>query len=63
MVENPPSNAGNAGLISGQGTKIPHAAGQLPVVMAAQHCKCTELYTLNGDFYKVCISLQFLFFF
>ena len=29
MVENPPSNAGDAGLIPGQGTKIPHAAGQL----------------------------------
>ena len=62
MLENLPSNAGNAGLISGQGTKIPHAAGQLPLVMAAQHLKCTELYTLNGDFYEVCISLQFFFF-
>ena len=29
VVENPPSNAGDAGLIPGQGTKIPHAAGQL----------------------------------
>ena len=28
-VQNPPSNAGDAGLISGQGTKIPHASGQL----------------------------------
>ena len=26
---NPPSGAGDAGLISGQGTKIPHAMGLL----------------------------------
>ena len=29
VVKNPPCNAGDAGLIPGQGTKIPHAAGQL----------------------------------
>ena len=29
MVENPPSNVGDMGLIPGQGTKIPHAVGQL----------------------------------
>ena len=29
MVKNPPSNAGNEGLIPGQGTKIPSAMGQL----------------------------------
>ena len=29
VVKNPPSNAGDAGLIPGQGTKIPHAMGQL----------------------------------
>ena len=29
MVKNPPSNAGNVGLIPGWGTKIPHAMGQL----------------------------------
>ena len=27
MVKNLPSNAGDAGSIPGQGTKIPHAAG------------------------------------
>ena len=27
VVKNPPSNAGDAGLIPGQGTKIPHAVG------------------------------------
>ena len=29
VVQNLPSNAGDAGSIPGQGTKIPHAAGQL----------------------------------
>ena len=29
VVKNPPSNAGDVGLIPGQGTKIPHATGQL----------------------------------
>ena len=28
-VKNPPSNAGDASSIPGQGTKIPHAMGQL----------------------------------
>ena len=31
-VKNLPSNAGDVGLIPGQGTKIPHAAGQLKPV-------------------------------
>ena len=29
VVKNPPSNAGDVGLIPGPGTKIPHATGQL----------------------------------
>ena len=29
VVKNPPSNAGDAGSTPGQGTKIPHTAGQL----------------------------------
>ena len=29
MVKNPPCNAGDSGSIPGQGTKIPHAVGQL----------------------------------
>ena len=29
VVKNPPSNAGDVGLIPGEGTKIPHTAGQL----------------------------------
>ena len=33
MVRNPPSNAGDAGVIPGQGTKIPRAAGQLTLTL------------------------------
>ena len=29
MVKNPPCNAGNVGLMSGWGTKIPHVTKQL----------------------------------
>ena len=29
MVKDPPSNAGDPGVIPGRGTKIPHASGQL----------------------------------
>ena len=29
VVKNPPSNTGSAGLVLSQGTKIPHAEGQL----------------------------------
>ena len=29
VVKNPPYNAGDTGSIPGQGTKIPHATGQL----------------------------------
>ena len=42
VVENPPSNAGDTSSISGQGTKIPHAVGQLSPCMATTeppgHC-------------------------
>ena len=37
VVKNPSSNAGDMGLIPGQGTKIPHAAGQL-----SPHAATTE---------------------
>ena len=42
VVKNPPSNAGDAGSIPGQGPKIPHAAGQL-----SPHTTTTELMRLN----------------
>ena len=37
VVKNPPSNAGDMGLIPGRGTKIPHATGQLSL-----HAATTE---------------------
>ena len=42
VVKNPPSSARDAGLILGQGTKIPHALGQLN-----PHTTTTELVHLN----------------
>ena len=36
MVENPPCNAEDADSIPGQGTKIPHVAGQLSLHMATR---------------------------
>ena len=41
-VKNPPSNAGDSGSISGQGTEIPHATGQL-----SPHATTTEPTRLN----------------
>ena len=38
VVKNPPSNAGDAGLIPGRGTKIPRATGKLSL-----HSTTTEL--------------------
>ena len=42
MVKNLPYNAGDTGSISGRGTKISHAAGQL-----SPHATTTELARLN----------------
>ena len=40
MVKNPPSDAGDAGLISDQGAKIPHATGRLSQHVAAREPVC-----------------------
>ena len=42
VVKNPPSNAGDTSSIPGQGTKIPHATGQLSLPATT-----TELVRLN----------------
>ena len=42
VVKNPPYNAGDVGLIPGQGTKIPHAAGQ-----QSRHATTIELARLS----------------
>ena len=41
-VKSPPYNAGDMGLITGQGTRIPHAVGQL-----GPRATITELVRLN----------------
>jgi len=38
-VKNPPCNAGDVGVIPGQGTKIPHATGQLSLSAATTEPK------------------------
>ena len=39
MVKNPPSNIGDAGSVPGQGTKTPHATGQLsPCAVSKTQC-------------------------
>ena len=41
VVRNPPSNAEDVGSIPGQGTKIPHAAGQLSPCTATTEPACS----------------------
>ena len=40
VVKNPPSNAGDAGLIPGRETKIPHVAGQVSPRTATTEPTC-----------------------
>ena len=48
VVKNPPSNAGDSGSMTGQGTKIPHAKGQglsllaLEPVFRGKRSPCSE---------------------
>ena len=45
VVKNPPSNAGDTGLIPGRATKIPHAAGQLSLsalTRESSHARCNK---------------------
>ena len=41
VVKNPPSNAGDADSIPGQGTKIPHVAGQISPCAATTEPTCS----------------------
>ena len=41
VVKNPPSNAGDTGLIPGRGTKIPHAMGQLSLRAVTTEPACS----------------------
>ena len=40
VVKNPPSNAGDMGSIPGQGTRIPHAAGQVSPRTSTRESTC-----------------------
>ena len=42
VVKNLPANSGNMGLISGPGTKIPHAMGQLGMCVATTEARVPE---------------------
>ena len=44
VVMNPPSKAGDAGSIPGQGTKIPYATGQLSLCSAATESACSRAW-------------------
>ena len=43
MVKTSPSNSGDVGLISGQGTKIPHVAEQLSLHATAREASVPQL--------------------
>ena len=43
VVKNPSSNAGDTGSIPGQGTKIPHAIGQLSPRISTREPTCCKL--------------------
>ena len=51
MVKNPPSNSGEAGLIPGWGTKIPHVAGQLSLYTTTREkqtkTRCSQINKLK----------------
>ena len=72
-VKNPPSNAGNVGLIPGKGIKIPHAMGQLslctPELMLHKRSLCVPPprepqtpFSSSGtsDFLSVCLGIDSL---
>ena len=55
MVEMPPPKAGDVGLIPGQGTKIPHAAGQIKAApqLLSPHAFCPDTATREKPATKI----------
>ena len=51
MIRNPPSSEGDAGSISGLGTKIPSAEGQLesPLQLKAAHVLATDSWLMGNE--------------
>ena len=52
VVKNPPYNAGDVGLIPGQGTKIPHATGQLSLRATTRELARLKLEGLRAAKYR-----------
>ena len=48
-VKNSPSNAGGAGLIPGQGTKISHVLGQLSLHVATTEPDLSTIHALQQE--------------
>ena len=53
MIKNQPPNAGDAGLIPGRGTKIPHTMGPLSLYTATTEQACNQINIL-----KIEVSLE-----
>ena len=66
VVENQPCNAGDVGLIPGQGTKITHASGQLshvpqllsPLALDSEHNNLREAHASQGKTLNATIKTQ-----
>ena len=57
MVKNPPCNAGNMGLIPGQGTKVPHAVEQLGTcATAAEPALCNSRVCMSDSQDSACLD-------
>ena len=57
MVENPPSSGGDTGLISGWGTNIPHAMGQLSPWTTITEPECPRAHATQQE-KAVCCSRE-----
>ena len=57
MVENPPSSGGDTGLISGWGTNIPHATGQLSPWTTITEPECPQAHATQQE-KAVCCSRE-----
>ena len=53
VVKNLPSNAGDTGSIPGQGTKIPHAVGQLSLSTAMREASMVQVEKSSRAMMKI----------
>ena len=59
MVKNPPYNAGDMGSIPGQGTKIPHATGQLSPRAELVYLRACILQTTELVYLRACNAANY----